>query len=243
MKVHSPKYHLVLRLLFITYILVGVFLAEKYIFTRFNQNILGTSTDLSDTAIIALVNLKRAEAGITPLTSNTQLTQAAQLKVEDMITNRYFAHTGNNNREPWEFITASGYLYQSAGENLARGYQTTEAVVDAWMGSTSHKNNLLSPLYRETGVAIIEDPNNPEQSPVIAQLFATPYDPLIANQSESWTSGGLLSLDKLRGRVAGNLPLIGLYLFTFCLTLIFFFETSKLSKKPKHKLSPHFWRR
>ncbi|MGA7936518.1 MAG: CAP domain-containing protein, partial [Kovacikia sp.] len=49
------------------------------------------------------------------------------------------------------FIQA-GYRWSAAAENVAQGQQTPEAVVQSWMNSPHHRDNLLSPGYQDLGV-------------------------------------------------------------------------------------------
>jgi len=51
-------------------------------------------------------------------------------------------------------ITAAGYVWRSAGENIATGYATPRGVVRAWMASTGHCQNILNPTYRNVGTGI-----------------------------------------------------------------------------------------
>lgn len=55
-------------------------------------------------------------------------------------------------------ISAAGYVWRSAGENIATGYATPRAVVHAWMGSTGHCENILNPTFREVGTGISSRP-------------------------------------------------------------------------------------
>ena len=52
-----------------------------------------------------------------------------------------------------------GISYQSAGENIAKGYRTAEAVVTAWMNSEGHRANILNANYTEIGVGYEADGN------------------------------------------------------------------------------------
>ena len=54
----------------------------------------------------------------------------------------------------WVFIKAAGYNYTYAGENLARGYNNASDVVNAWMASPEHRQNMLSPNYQNVGFSI-----------------------------------------------------------------------------------------
>lgn len=61
-----------------------------------------------------------------------------------MFTQNYWAHVAPDGTQPWSFISAVGYAYQSAGENLGRDFYTEESLVQAWLDSPTHKANLLN---------------------------------------------------------------------------------------------------
>lgn len=105
---------------------------------------------------LALTNSERARAGLPALVLQDQLSRAARAKALDMITKGYWDHfRPGDNKAPWAFIREAGYDYRSAGENLARGYQTPQGVTLAWMNSPSHRANILSHKYTEVGFASV----------------------------------------------------------------------------------------
>jgi uncharacterized protein YkwD len=102
--------------------------------------------------VVSLTNARRAAAGCGPLASQAQLTRAAQLHADDMAANNYFAHTSQDGRAPWDRAQAQGFTGRGIGENIARGYPTARAVVDAWMNSSGHRANIENCAYRSIGV-------------------------------------------------------------------------------------------
>lgn len=132
-----------------------LFSAAAVSFTKTHyQNVLGISANISSQDLLTLTNQQRAAAGLAPLNLNSQLAQAAAGKAEDMFTNNYWAHISPNGTTPWEFIRGAGYNYSYAGENLARGYSSASDVMNAWMASTEHRANILSPNYSDVGFAV-----------------------------------------------------------------------------------------
>lgn len=105
-----------------------------------------------ESEVIELVNIEREARGLHPLSYNEELTVAARLHSQDMGDQNYFDHTSLDGREYYERIADAGYDYQSCGENIAAGYATPEAVVDAWMNSDGHRANILHPDYCDIGV-------------------------------------------------------------------------------------------
>ena len=103
---------------------------------------------------VSRINAARSEAGLSPLQLDSQLTVAAHAKVEDMVANSYWAHFGPAGQTPWQFITASGYVYHRAGENLARGFATPAGIMQALLASPTHRANILG-NYTDVGIACV----------------------------------------------------------------------------------------
>ena len=106
-----------------------------------------------------LVNAERAKAGLPALTYSTTLANGARAKSEDMRQNNYFAHESPTYGSPFDMMRSFGISYRAAGENIAMGYRTPEAVVNGWMDSPGHRANILSEKYSELGVGYVEEGN------------------------------------------------------------------------------------
>ena len=137
--------------------------------------ILGYASNIPPEAIIELINQKRNDAGLGKLEYNAHLAQAARAKGEHMLSQDYWAHIAPDGTQPWKFFTNAGYIYRFAGENLARDFSDPTSAVSAWMASPSHKENLLSSKYKDTGVAVVEGDLNGVDTTLIVQLFGSPY--------------------------------------------------------------------
>ena len=105
--------------------------------------------------VIRLVNEIRRENGLNPLTANWELSRVARYKSQDMADNRYFSHTSPTYGSPFQMIKAFGLSYRTAGENIAMGYSTPQAVVDGWMNSSGHRANILNASYTQIGVGYV----------------------------------------------------------------------------------------
>lgn len=109
--------------------------------------------------IVELVNIERANAGLPPLKRDDSLSNASRYHANDMMADDYFNHdsydrVGGNLQFAcgvWTRV-AKFYSYSGAGENIAAGYTTPEAVMQGWMGSSGHRANILNPDFRELGV-------------------------------------------------------------------------------------------
>lgn len=138
---------------------------------RIYPDVLGYATDIRVDALLVDTNAQRAAKGLPALTINSQLSQAAAGKAADMFSNNYWAHVGPKGETPWDFIVNAGYKYTVAGENLAKNFSTSQAVVDAWMASPSHRDNLLKPQYNDIGFAVVNGKLNGEETTLVVQMF------------------------------------------------------------------------
>lgn len=106
--------------------------------------------------IFLLTNIERLRAGKQPLSLNKKLSLIAEKKTKDMIAQQYFAHISPNGKNINDLANEEGYEYSLVGENLAMGDFTTEQdIVDGWMNSKGHRENILKTNYTEIGVSVI----------------------------------------------------------------------------------------
>lgn len=136
-------------------------------------NVLGFATDISPSRIVELTNDQRKSAGLSTLTYNESLAAAAAAKAQDMMSKGYWAHFGPSGETPWGFILNAGYQYEYAGENLAKNFMDSGAVVDAWMRSESHRANIMNNNYKEIGVAILNGSLSGEDTTLVVQMFGS----------------------------------------------------------------------
>ncbi|KUH36372.1 MULTISPECIES: sigma-70 family RNA polymerase sigma factor [Streptomyces] len=102
--------------------------------------------------VTALVNTERARNGCGPVSRNGLLDTAALRHSEDMDARDYFDHRSPDGTDPGDRVTAAGYRWSTYGENIARGQQTPEAVMESWMNSPGHRANILNCSFKEIGV-------------------------------------------------------------------------------------------
>lgn len=148
-----------------------------------DQAVLAYATEMSVAGLLSATNQQRSANGIASYVINSKLNSAAQAKANDMVSRDYWAHNTPDGQAPWVFITNAGYSYSKAGENLAYGYSSSSTTVDGWMGSQSHKDNLLNSGYTEVGFGIANAPNytgDPTKGPpapqtVVVAMYASPY--------------------------------------------------------------------
>ena len=147
--------------------------------------VLGYSSQITPEEIVELTNSERGEYGLSPLSLNMSLSEAARRKAADMFAFDYWAHKSPSGREPWDFFQEVEYDYIYAGENLARDFSTPEAVVAAWMMSPSHKDNIINGQYQEIGVAVVNGTLRGVETTLVVQLFGTPVNYLSGVKKET----------------------------------------------------------
>ena len=167
---------------FLTVYLLIAFLMT-IIFKQANlYNVLGFATDISVDKLYQLTNEQRQKNNLPSLSLNSSLSLAAQKKAENMFQENYWSHYAPDGKTPWDFILGANYKYEYAGENLAKNFLFSNGVIDAWMNSTIHRDNLLKKEYTEVGYAIVNGILNGEQTTLVIQMFGTPLADSFARQ-------------------------------------------------------------
>jgi len=106
--------------------------------------------------VVAQMNAYRAGAGLAPLRLDARLAKAADDRMRDMEESGYWSHESPTGMSPFTWLTARDYAFEAAAENLAAGFDTAHFLVASWMESPGHRENILSPLYEDCGIAIID---------------------------------------------------------------------------------------
>jgi uncharacterized protein YkwD len=114
------------------------------------------ASDITNASVLAAMNEQRARVGLRPLREDPRLGAAAADRMHDMEELSYWAHESPDGRSPFSWLHPHQYFFRFAGENLAVGFETTELLMEGWMGSKGHRDNILSPDYEDVGVAIID---------------------------------------------------------------------------------------
>jgi uncharacterized protein YkwD len=114
------------------------------------------ATEISRDAVLQAMNAYRAEHGLSPLQFDSRLQKAADDRMKDMEEQEYWAHESPDGRSPFTWLRTENYDFEFAGENLACGFETNEVLVQSWMESPGHRDNILSPFYADCGIAIID---------------------------------------------------------------------------------------
>lgn len=174
------KAHLISWEGLVIYILFFILLQVGFsIVGQAKPGILGISGNVDQKKLIELTNQERQKAGLSPLVENESLDRAAALKAENMFAENYWAHFAPSGKSPWDFILSTGYKFTYAGENLAKNFTDSSEIVNAWMNSPTHRDNLLNSKYQHIGIAVSEGVLNGQKTILVVQEFgATQVNPI-----------------------------------------------------------------
>lgn len=183
---HRPKFLHPKPILFLSVIAFGFYQLVGALATvhPYQGSILGYASNITVDQVVESTNAMRSNSGLGTLTYSSQLAQAAIAKAQNMFSEGYWAHTSPTGKEPWDFIKSTGYIYKIAGENLARDFDTTAPMIDAWMNSPTHRANIMNPRYQEIGIAVVDGQLHGVETTLVVQMFGTP-DSQIAEQQPS----------------------------------------------------------
>ncbi len=140
------------------------------------RNVLGYATNMSVAGLLSGTNVERNANNLGNLALSATLNQAAQNKANDMVARDYWSHNTPDGQAPWTFITAVGYSYQTAGENLAFGFTASSDTITGWMNSPGHRANILNSSFSEVGFGVANSPNYVGNGPqtVVVAMYALP---------------------------------------------------------------------
>lgn len=161
----------------LVYIVLFISLQFGFSFlAKYKPEVLGINSSVSQHELIKLTNIERQKKGIPPLSENTRLNEAAYKKGQNMLEENYWAHYSPSGKDPWGFISSAGYKFTFAGENLARNFYNSPDVIDAWMVSQTHKDNILNSRYQEIGIAVLEGTLQGQPTVLVVQEFGRPTE-------------------------------------------------------------------
>lgn len=162
---------------------IGLFIILQFVFSLIGQvkpGVLGVSSSINQQELVRLTNESRQNIGLPPLKEDARLNQAALEKAKNMFEENYWAHFSPSGKDPWGFILGAGYRFSFAGENLARNFYSSSDVVDAWMASPTHRENIVNSRYQNIGMAVAEGILNGQKTTLVVQEFATPVEAIAA---------------------------------------------------------------
>lgn len=160
--------------------------------------VLGTKAPIASSDLLDDTNRERVKKGLEPLIMNAKLSEAAYMKVQDMLNRQYWAHEAPDGTTPWQWLTKAGYNYASAGENLAKNFSSSGATVTAWMASPEHRDNVLNARYDEAGFATADGVLDGQPVTLVVALYGQSADGAVVagvripSQEEIATSEGTI---------------------------------------------------
>lgn len=116
------------------------------------QEVVEPSPEIAVPGALEAINAYRATKNLPAVHLDAQLNSSAQAKAEDLVARGYFEHFYKG-QTPWDFMTAAGFEYVRAGENLAKCYSDGPSVVKAWINSPTHEA-ILTGDYTVAGLGI-----------------------------------------------------------------------------------------
>lgn len=163
-------------LLIVSFLLLAVFSLFNALrfFPNLADKVLGSESNINVNSLLEKTNQERKKLGLAELSLNKELNQAALAKAQDMFNDQYWAHVAPDGKQAWDFIKEANYVYKYAGENLARDFNTSDEVVEAWMNSPSHYENIANEDFTQMGLAVVTDNLKGFKTTVVVQLFAVP---------------------------------------------------------------------
>lgn len=116
--------------------------------------------------ILSLINAARARGAscdsarlwpaAEPLAWSVRLAEVAELQSREMATLDRLGHHDTRDQGLAQRLRNSGYSFSTAGENVAVGYRSLDAVIEAWLASESHCVTIMNPAVLELGVACVD---------------------------------------------------------------------------------------
>ena len=110
--------------------------------------------------VLNLVNQQRQKQGLKPLQMDWELQRVARIKACDMAQAGYFSHQSPSYGSPFDMMKHYGIAFKSAGENIAQGQTSAQSVMDSWMNSQGHRENILKPDFTHIGVGYCQQGNH-----------------------------------------------------------------------------------
>lgn len=133
------------------------------------------SQKLTKDEIIFWTNDERFKAGLPALENDLELDSVAQIRLSDMEEKQYFEHYSPEGRGISEEAISYGYQFIAIGENLAEGdFKDSQALVEAWMNSPGHRENILKDNYTRIGIAAKEVIFEGRKTWLVVQAFSRP---------------------------------------------------------------------
>jgi uncharacterized protein YkwD len=110
--------------------------------------------------VLVMVNQARADYGLAPVEWHDGAAAVALEHSQDMAARNFFDHVNPEGQTPGDRLAEGNVELTGWGENIAAGYLTADAVMEGWMNSPGHRDNILNPMWTHLGVGVT-DPVQP----------------------------------------------------------------------------------
>lgn len=131
--------------------------------------------ELDYQTIIYHTNRQRADLNLPTLRESILLNEAAVMKAEDILEHQYFAHVSPSGAQASDLANYVGYRYIFIAENLALGnYTLEEDMVQAWMDSPGHRENIVNTQIKDIGVGLVQGEYEGDMVWIGVQIFGRP---------------------------------------------------------------------
>lgn len=130
---------------------------------------------LTHEGVLYWTNVQRVNSGLPALTESQELNSSALLKTQDMLFQQYFGHISPQGQAVGDLAKEAGYEFIAIGENLALGdFEDDQILVEGWMASLGHRENILNPQYQEIGVTVLRGQYQGRTTWLAVQHFGKP---------------------------------------------------------------------
>lgn len=144
----------------------------------YTQGILPTKpykqSPLSETEVLNIINQTRTEHNLHQLQTNPLLEQAAAAKAKDIFEQQYFQHLSPQGKNFSDFIKETNYQANRIGENLAKNISSPAGLIQSWLDSPPHRDNLLNPYFQEIGLSILTGELDNKKTTVVVEMLGEP---------------------------------------------------------------------
>ena len=110
--------------------------------------------------VLTLVNAERKKEGKAPLAMDAKLREAAKVRAEEISREGHFSHERPDRSFFFSIYDEFNISYAFQGENIAMGYGTPAAVMEGWMNSEGHRENILTDEYSAIGIGCYKKEGN-----------------------------------------------------------------------------------
>lgn len=240
--------HLIRRRGIITVLALVIVSQLGYNIMTHGSAVLGRTTTTTISGLLDQTNLARQKASLPALKLNSSLDQAAYEKAQDMLKHNYWAHVSPTGVQPWSWITSVGYNYNTAGENLAKNYDSSQSTVAAWLASPTHRANIMNTTYTDVGFSVVEGQLLGQDTSLVVAYYAEPASSAVLgtaapgafNEAKA-ASGNPLSyigsiVQSFNSATIGSLVLLTL---AISVALVTYTYRSKLPKALRHSWKAH----